>query len=108
MNLNTITTRMFWQNEDDEQENKEEKSEQLGAMMMKKLDTLFFQKNLQNKATFYKNNCNTTQVKLFSNFFSPSGLLLKNRLLISKVISNINYTLYYNNSFLLENYPHVK
>ena len=45
MNLNNITTRMHWQNEDDEeQENKEEKNEQLGAMMMKKLDTLFFQK----------------------------------------------------------------
>ena len=29
MNLNNITTRMFWQNEDDEeQENKEEKNEQ--------------------------------------------------------------------------------
>jgi hypothetical protein len=42
MNLNNITTRMHWQNEDDdEQENKEEKNEQLGAMMMKKLDTLF-------------------------------------------------------------------
>ena len=45
MNLNNITTRMHWQNEDDdEQENKDEKNEQLGAMMMKKLDTLFFQK----------------------------------------------------------------
>lgn len=45
MNLNNITTRMYWQNEDDdEQEGKEEKSEQLGAMMMKKLDKLFFEK----------------------------------------------------------------
>ena len=45
MNLNNITTRMHWQNEDDdEQENKDEKNEQLGARMMKKLDTLFFQK----------------------------------------------------------------
>jgi len=45
MNLNNLTTRMLWQNEDDdEQEGKEEKPEQLGAMMMKKLDKLFFEK----------------------------------------------------------------
>lgn len=45
MNLNNLTTRMFWQNEDDdEHEGKEEKTEQLGAMMMKKLDKLFFEK----------------------------------------------------------------
>lgn len=68
----------------------------------------FKKKNLQTKTTTFKNNCSTTQVKLFSNFFSPSGLLLKNRLLVSKVISNINYTLYYNNSFLVDNYPHIK
>lgn len=45
MNLNNLTTRMFWQNEDDdEHEGKEEKTEQLGAMMMKKLDKLFFER----------------------------------------------------------------
>ncbi|NDA61821.1 MAG: ATP-dependent Clp protease proteolytic subunit [Chitinophagia bacterium] len=36
---------MLWQNEDDdEQEGKEEKHEPLGAMMMKKMDKLFFEK----------------------------------------------------------------
>ncbi|MEI8109665.1 MAG: ATP-dependent Clp protease proteolytic subunit [Chitinophagia bacterium] len=45
MNLNNLSTRMLWQNEDDdEQEGKEEKHEPLGAMMMKKMDKLFFEK----------------------------------------------------------------
>ncbi len=41
MNWSNIDTRWM---EDDENENKEEKAEQLGAMMMKKMDKLFFDK----------------------------------------------------------------
>lgn len=41
MNWSNIDTRWM---EDDENENKEEKAEQLGAMMMKKMDKLFFEK----------------------------------------------------------------
>lgn len=41
MNWSHIDTRWM---EDDENENKEEKAEQLGAMMMKKMDKLFFEK----------------------------------------------------------------
>ena len=43
MNLSNLDTR--WSDmDDDENENKEEKGEQLGAMMMKKRDKLFFEK----------------------------------------------------------------
>lgn len=41
MNWSNIDTRWM---EDDENENKEEKAEQLGTMMMKKMDKLFFDK----------------------------------------------------------------
>jgi ATP-dependent Clp protease protease subunit len=41
MNWSNIDTRWM---EDDDNENKEEKAEQLGAMMMKKMDKLFFDK----------------------------------------------------------------
>ncbi|MFY7996162.1 MAG: ClpP family protease [Sediminibacterium sp.] len=45
MNLSNLDTR--WSDmDDDENENKEEKGEQLGAMMMKKLDKLFFEKRM--------------------------------------------------------------
>lgn len=68
---------------------------------------MFKKKNLESKNLFLR-NYQQTQITLFSNFFSPKGLLLKNRLLVSKIISNINYTLYYNNLFLSENYSHTK
>ena len=41
MNWSNVDTRWM---EDDENENKEEKADQLGAMMMKKMDKLFFDK----------------------------------------------------------------
>ena len=43
MNWSNIDTRWM---EDDENENKEEKADQLGAMMMKKMDKLFFERRM--------------------------------------------------------------
>lgn len=43
MNWSNVDTRWM---EDDENENKEEKADQLGAMMMKKLDKLFFERRI--------------------------------------------------------------
>ncbi|MFN5424947.1 MAG: ClpP family protease [Bacteroidota bacterium] len=43
MNWSNVDTRWM---EDDENENKEEKADQLGAMMMKKLDKLFFERRM--------------------------------------------------------------
>lgn len=50
----------------------------------------------------------STQIKHFSNFFSPRGLLLKNRLLVSRLIKNINYSIYFNNQYISITYPHIK
>ena len=43
MNWSNVDTRWM---EDDENDNKEEKADQLGAMMMKKLDKLFFERRM--------------------------------------------------------------
>ncbi|MCA6474650.1 MAG: ATP-dependent Clp protease proteolytic subunit, partial [Chitinophagaceae bacterium] len=43
MNWSNVDTRWM---EDDENENKEEKADQLGAMMMKKMDKLFFERRM--------------------------------------------------------------
>jgi len=43
MNWSNVDTRWM---EDDENENKEEKADQLGAMMKKKLDKLFFERRM--------------------------------------------------------------
>ncbi len=64
---------------------------------------VFFKKDLGSKL-----NNQTTQISTFGNFFSPTGSLLKNKLLISKIISNINYNIHYNNVYLTNSYPHIK
>ncbi len=69
---------------------------------------MFKKKVLESKNLFLVNGYQQTSISLFNNFFSPRGLLLKNRIMMSKVITNLNYSLYYNNTFLSENYPHVK
>lgn len=70
--------------------------------------SLFRQVNTKSKNNFLKHEYLPTQIQLFSNFFSPKGSLIKNKLLVSKVINKINYSLYYNNAFLINTYPNIK
>ncbi len=76
----------------------------------KKTTTVYLYKknNTKTNLNCVYGNGQSKHISLFSNFFSPNGLLCKNKLIISKVIRNINYTIYYNNLFFVENYSHIK
>ena len=71
---------------------------------------ILYKKNIQTlKTGFFIENFNQKlQIFEFSKFFSKRGSLLKNKVIVTKVIKNINYNIFYNNLFLSENYPHIK
>ncbi len=69
---------------------------------------MFKQRYIKNSNLYPVSGFQKTQISLFGNFFSSRGLLTKNKLIISNVIKNINYSIYYNSLFFFENYPQIK